>query len=916
MSSLDCNRRESGSRSDPRTQGRPESHSRPQAPGTRFVVTLETVTAETEVGGKARALAALDGAGFPVPAWFALTPDAFRASTTAGGDGDLPADLAPSPEVREEIDRALAALCPNGESVAVRSSATDEDGVERSFAGQLDSFLFVSPADVADRVARVWRSAFGERVRAYRQQAGLDGPPQPPAVLVQRMVDSEASGVAFGADPVTGRRGVAVVSAVRGLGTGLVSGECDADTFSVGRDGSVLETAVADKAAAHERDASALEGVRSVPVAPELASLPAVDEARVREIAAVVWRAGAVFGRPQDMEWAVEGPTLYVLQSRPITSLAGVADPDGAFGLWDNSNIAESYPGVTTPLTFSFARRAYEEVYRQFCRMMGVPEDVVAENATTFRRMIGLVRGRIYYDLLNWHRVLATLPGYNTNRRFMEQMMGVKEPLPEGVDLGVAPVGRARDAARLARTLVGLVANCALLERRKRAFAERLDGALGPGKVGVELSAMRADELVTYYRNLERRLLAHWDAPLVNDFFAMIFYGVLRGLVRSWCGDAEGTLQNDLLCGGGGMISAEPAERVFEMARVAARDPGLAAVLTAGSAVEIEAALRDAPELARLYEEYLDKFGDRCLEELKLESPTLRDDPIVLLRSIGSLAGVSGAADAWTRNAAGISGDSDPRSRAERRVRRALSGRPVHRALFAWVLANARARVRDRENLRFERTRVFGRVRAIFVELGKRLCAEGALADPRDVFYLDVEEVLGWVEGTTTCANLGALAEVRRGEFEGYRAGEPPADRFETRGAVHAGNSFRGTLAASEGAGEERRGLGCSPGVVRGRARVVTDPRAAVVEPGEILVAERTDPGWVVLFAPAAGILVERGSLLSHAAIVAREMGIPAATSVPGLLGWLETGDVVELDGTTGTVRRVGRGGSGAGVER
>jgi pyruvate,water dikinase len=714
--------------------------------------------------------------------------------------------------------------------------------------------------------------------------------------------------VAFGADPVTGRRGVAVVSAVYGLGTGIVSGELDADTYTIARDGAVLERSIASKAAAHRRQAGSVEGVSAKPIPDALASEPAVSADRAAEIAALVRRAGALFGRPQDMEWAVEAGVLYVLQSRPITSLANLADPDGAYGLWDNSNIAESYPGVTTPLTFSFARRAYEEVYREFCRIMGVSEEAIAENAPTFRRMIGLVRGRIYYDLLSWHRVLALLPGYNVNRRFMEQMMGVKEPLPDDVDLGVRPVGRVRDALRLTRSVAGLVANCAFLGSRKRAFLARLDEALGKGSP--DLGALRADELAACYRSLERRLLSRWDAPLVNDFFAMIFYGVLRGLVRRWCGDDEGTLQNDLLCGGGGVISAEPAERVREMARVAAASPGFAAVLADGSPEEISSSLNREPELARRYEEYLERFGDRCLEELKLESPTLRDDPLVLLRSIGAVA------RSQAPDPASAGRTADTRRTAERRVREALGWRPLERAVFAWVLANARARVRDRENLRFERTRVFGRVRAIFVELGMRMCAEGALAAPRDVFYLDVEEALGWVEGTASSVSLGALVAARKAEFERYRAGAAPADRFETRGAVHAGNDFRGRTEGAAATGEERRGLGCSPGIVRGRARVVADPRTAIVEPGEILVAERTDPGWVVLFAPAAGIIVERGSLLSHAAIVAREMGIPAATSVPGLMGWLETGDLVEMDGTTGMVRRVGTGNGALASER
>jgi pyruvate,water dikinase len=216
--------------------------------------------------------------------------------------------------------------------------------------------------------------------------------------------------------------------------------------------------------------------------------------------------------------------------------------------------------------------------------------------------------------------------------------------------------------------------------------------------------------------------------------------------------------------------------------------------------------------------------------------------------------------------------------------------------------------VRDRENLRFERTRVFGRVRRIFVELGRRLHALDVLDDPRDIFYLEAEESLGFVEGTAVTTDLKALARIRRAEFETWRA-ELAADRFETRGVVYVGHSFEGGASAAvpSASGSSRKGIGCCPGTVRGRARVILDPRNALIERGEILVAPRTDPGWIMLFPSAAGLLVEHGSLLSHSAIVAREMGIPAVVSIEGLTSWLATGDEVELDGRTGVVTRIER---------
>jgi pyruvate,water dikinase len=881
----------------------------------QYIIRPQDSNAADRLGGKARALARLQAAGLPIPPWFVVGLEAFYASLTETERQALQTvqnssealklieHLRPSHEVALELSHALAELCPKGELVAVRSSARDEDSPQYSFAGQLESFLFVRPHEVADKVAAVWRSGFSQRIFAYRREHGLSLTPRPPSVLIQRMINAEAAGVAFGADPVSGRRSVAVVAALYGLGTALVSGECDADTYHVDLQGQIIKRDIAYKRLAHRCDPDAIEGVRRVALSKDEAGKPALSDEQIQAVAQLVRETGKHFGRPQDIEWAIEGGRLYLLQSRPITSLSQIADPDGALNLWDNSNIAESYSGVTTPLTFSFARYVYEEVYRQFCIMMKVPMSTIQAHVDTFQRMLGLIRGRVYYNLLSWYRVLAMLPGFTVNRRFMEQMMGVKEGLPDQIVAEISQASwraRFKDGFNLMRTIGGLIANHFLLPRRIKSFYKRLDQALGPARSA--LADLRADELAADYRELEQQLLTRWDAPLINDFFAMIFYGVLRRLTEKWCADAQATLQNDLLCGEGGMISTEPAKRVRQMAEIAARDVGFVVTLCEGSPDAIRHCLEQFSDFKSKYEDHLNKFGDRCLEELKLESPTLHDDPLPLLRSIGQLARRLGLPDAMP--AQGI--EIDMRRRAEERVRKALHARPIRRTLFYWVLRHARVRVRERENLRFERTRLFGRVRRIFVEIGRRLFAADLLEDPRDVFYLELDEVLGFVEGTTTCTDLKGLIAVRKAEFARYRESEAPADRFETRGIVHQGNSFKGADRTEEASSADQcKGIGCCPGIVRGPVRVITDPRSAVLRTGEILVAERTDPGWIMLFPAAAGLLVERGSLLSHSAIVSREMGIPAIVSIEGVTRWLKDGDWVELDGSTGVVRRI-----------
>jgi len=866
-----------------------------------------------EIGGKASALATLQRAGLPVPPWFALVPDALsdclsetgrRAFRTARGADAIRAALEAvkvNGRVEAELAAALLDLCPNHEYVAVRSSAIEEDGQSHSSAGQLESFLFVKPADVAANVVAVWRSAFSDRVLAYRRERGLHLLPKPPAVLIQRMVNPDAAGVAFGADPVTGRRRVVVITAVHGLGNALASGACDADTYYADRQGRILQTDVPRGPSAERQDATGVkssqrEALRASPVASQV-----LKADQIEEVARLTRAAAVHMGRPQDIEWAIEDGKLHLLQSRPITSLAGMADPDGVLALWDNSNIAESYGGITTPLTFSFARQAYEEVYRQFCRIMGVRRATIDANARTLHCMLGLIRGRVYYNLLNWYRVLALLPGFTVNRPMMEQMMGVKEGLPETVlaELGPVTAGRrSADMTNLAFSLVGLTNNYLRLQRKIGRFSRRLDEALD--SVPTPLDSMELDELALHYHRLEGQLLTRWDAPLINDFFAMIFFGALRRLVTKWCGDGDGTLQNDLLSGQGGMISAEPVARMRALAEIAHRRPHFVSLLCDGPLDEILAAMRELPDFEEGYRGYLERFGDRCFEELKLESLTLQDEPLRLLRSVGRLA-------THSETIGGEVPDGHARTRAEETAKLALAGSWLRRRVFNWVLANARARIRDRENLRFSRTRVFARVRRVFIQMGRRFHALGLLDEPRDIFYLELEEVLGFVDGTATSTELRSLARLRRQEFGSYHAEKAPAERFETRGAVHQGNLFEAAArVASTANGSERVGIGCCPGIVRGPVRVIEDPRTAETKPGEILVARRTDPGWIVLFPAAAGLLVERGSLLSHSAILARELRLPTVVSIGGLMEWLKDGEVVQFDGSTGVVRKVG----------
>lgn len=880
-----------------------------------YVLSLQDSPHLEQMGQKACALSQLLQQHWLIPPGFIITPEAFMASLTAQQrdqfrewqhqekcDFQAIQDFFTTVRVGEGVQSAilqmLAALFPYGGQFAVRSSATEEDRDQYSLAGQLSTFLSVTPEQLESKIVQVWQSAYQPTVLHYRQQFGLNGLPKIPSILVQQMLNPQASGVAFGADPLTGRRNLRIVTSVYGLGTSLVSGDSDADTFYLDTRHQIIQRHIAHKVQAAYPNPLSETGFSLATLTDDRATQPSLTDEQVEQISQLVQKAGKFFGCPQDIEWAIaETGQLYLLQSRPITALPNTSEPTGFYQLWDNSNIAESYSGVTTPLTFAFACRAYTEIYQQFCLLMGISAAKIQQNKVVFANMIGLRQGRIYYNLLNWYRVLAMLPGFRLNRQFMEQMMGVKEGLPPSILEDLQSQNSWRDALHLVRSLLKLWLNYAALPLQIWQFQRRLHRVLNLPTA--ELSHLRLEELVQYYRELEQELLTHWQAPIVNDFFAMIFYGVLRKLTAKWCRDRDGSLANLCVQNAGQVRSAQPARQIQQMAQLIRENPFLTELFCTGTTHEILATLKYHPELEQRYQHYLAKFSDRCLDELKLESPTLTDNPLPLLRSIG-----------WTARET-KSFLTPPENAAHwLRLKRRLRRQPLRRWLLGWVVHNARKRLRDRENLRFERTRVFGYARRIFQEFGKRLFVADVLRQPQDIFYLEVAEILRFIEGTSTTTDLKSLIALRQVEFNRYRTESPPPDRFATYGIPSL--STLPTRQTQPATTEEncRQGLGCSAGIVRGMVTVIHDPQAFLTQPqklpmGAILVAERTDPGWILLFASAAGLIVERGSLLSHAAIVSRELNLPAIVSIPGITHWLKDGDWVELNGNTGVVTKL-----------
>jgi pyruvate,water dikinase len=894
------------------------------------------------VGGKGVNLARLQGFGQPVPPWYAVTTDAFRLVLERGGLTDRidallressardEEALAPvahriqqwigeleyPPELDDAIAGAHATLVPSDAFVAVRSSATGEDTAADSFAGLHDSFLFVrGREDVLSAVRKVWASAYNPRALAYRRSRGLALEGIAVGVVVQQMIEADTSGVMFTVNPNSGDVYELVISSLYGAGEGLVSAGLDADTFVVDKETLEITSDIVSKQEQMIFDVAAGGGLEKTRVPDDRENEWSLPEERVRQVARAGVDIERFFGRPQDVEFSFDGSgNLFILQARPVTTVEEYGPAAGNRLVWDNSNIIESYSGVTSPMTFSFIRHAYTIVYHCFAEVMGIKAQVVRENRHTFENMLGLFRGQVYYNLRNWYRLIRLFPGFNYNKTFMESMMGVRESAGFEED-EAPPPGWAR------RYLVELPALAKLVLRSATNFV-RIRKVVGDFEAhfkenyarwsALDLSSMPPHELMALYREMEEKLLWNWRAPIINDFFVMIFYGTLKKLCATWCDDEPGSLQNDLICGEGGIESTVPTKMLLRLARQASETPELRELMLRERPETLADVIPRDPRFRELSDSignYLDLYGFRCVNELKLEEYSLKDRPAFVYQVISNYLAMENQ-EALDVEAA-EERERVIRREAERKAFDALGRRGgivPRRFVFRWVLGNARLGVKNRENMRFARTRIYGLLRELLRAAGGQLVTHEILDEPDDIFYLTLDEVWDFVKGTAVTTDLRALVEIRRREFDAFRdeTDKMPDDRFETFGMACHRNRFKGRTRAPTGAADGYlQGIGCCAGEVTEIVKVLRSPSEDAKLSGEILVAERTDPGWVPLYPSVSGILIERGSILSHSAIVAREMGIPTIVGIPGLTTVLESGRRVTMDGSAGTVRLV-----------
>ncbi|MGO4804379.1 PEP/pyruvate-binding domain-containing protein [Arthrobacter sp. 2MCAF15] len=885
------------------------------------------------VGGKALNLGRLTAAAFPVPRGFCLTTAAYRKAAPAELDAlaarlDAAQQEAPqSPEngspghtgldpgtdlgelarqaremivtapIPADVDAALrAAYAGLGRraTVAVRSSATAEDLPFASFAGQQDSFLNISGADaVVESARRCWASLWTERAVAYRSANGISHRDAGLAVVVQDYIGATSAGVLFTANPVTGTRTETVIDASAGPGLAVVSGSVNPDHF-------VTDTATGRVLL---RSPHGTAGRRR----------PSLDDARIRELTALGETIQRLFGAPQDVEWVIDGAgKIWVTQSRPITTLYPLPDPAAAEPLGAESGAAVEprvylcgslLQGLTRPLT-PMGLSALGSM-----RNRNGPWQYVNPGLRMYVDVTAMVRSK--YGRRYLLRILpladgrsgAVFPALLEDPRF-----GVRERRPRRARPGAAASrtlrkpGTSSPAARGPSALGGLGLTVRLVPSMVRAAvrpAAELRHAFDYGKhLAAELAL---PEPATAFGRLDhtQRILDQTVDGLITATLPgpSVGYLLLAGARRLLRGIAEPRELEAVLRGLPNNVTTEMDLELWQLAvTIRSNDASREAFLAHGPK-ELAAmyAAGTLPGVAQTgLHGFLERYGHRAVAEIDLGMPRWSEKPDHILGMLSNYLHVEDPEQAPDRQFARAEEHAEARIRTL--VERTRARSHFRARLVEFCLHRTRQLSGLRELPKFYIVLALAEMHRQFNAIGTELARSGAIAAADDVYFLEADEVRVGLRG----ANLQGIVTDRRRLYDvELRRRRIPrlllSDGTDVEAAVMAKSPASGALT----------GTPASAGTATGTVRVILDPVGARLEPGEILVAPSTDPGWTPLFMTAGALVMEMGGVISHGAVVAREYGIPAVVGVPDATTRLRTGQRVTVDGSAGTVRHV-----------
>ncbi|MDT8997728.1 PEP/pyruvate-binding domain-containing protein [Paucibacter sp. APW11] len=872
-----------------------------------------------QIGGKGLGLARMTARGLPVPAGYCITAEALayylRANDIAlsefWGQSDpegaqaladrIRGGLFPR-ELQQQIEQAWQQL--GVAEVAVRSSAIDEDSAEHSFAGQHLTVLHVRGTSALLAAVRdCWASLLQASALAYRAARGAHGTPQM-AVVVQSMIAADVAGVAFAINPLTGAADEYLIEACLGLGEGLVAGRVASDSFVL--DAASLQIRrrhVQFKPSAMVWD-EAQQSVVERPVDAPRREAAALSDAQLLAIARLLQQVSTEFGGAQDVEWAIAGGQLHLLQSRPITTIIKPAAPPSTpfqapteqaldeGTLWSRMDIGEIFTGRMTPLGISFAKHYQYKVHRDCGTGIGLLDLGDPDH------YMGYLKGHVYLNVAYTAYLLAQSPPGFDQAPFLQRFSS------EEVDIAgyVNPYGSTHRHPRYSKLRTSAFWAWATIKefavaksRARRMVASRhaeYDHALKTPLHELDLNRLRQEmtHALDYFKAMHVGYL-----PFYINAFAL--YGLLEELCKAWM-KADGLhLQNRLKGDMSNLRTVQSARDLWALAQALQRYPQAEALVRRLPASEAAAALAADPQGQVFCSTHLAGFmrenGVRGHQEMELSHPRWVDDPTYVFQMLKTFL----ERGYEVENRLAGPGHAQPQPDSEALLAR-LSW--PKRLLMRRVISMYSACSRLREESRMAMITSIWLVRRVLCEAARRLVAQGVLRDESELAYLQFDDLLNWLNGYGSGEQIFSRAKVEasRRMAQSWQVDEEPPLTF----IGHAKPS-KAALISHTGA-PLVQGLGTSAGRVRARARVIHDlaSQAGELQKGEIIVTHFTDASWTPLFALAGGIVTDIGSMLSHSSIVAREFGIPSVVNTKHATARIRTGDQLLIDGETGAV--------------
>nr|NSL47284.1 phosphoenolpyruvate synthase [Dendrosporobacter quercicolus DSM 1736] len=854
------------------------------------------------VGGKGANLAELSRASFPVPGGFCITTAAYRDFIlTSPAIGQLIHSLEtidtnnltqlrqagemiraqltqlPMPErLQAAIVQAWINTGPNY-AYAVRSSATAEDLPTASFAGQQDTYLNIKGrSELLLHVRRCWASLFTDRAIAYRAKNHFNHRDVLLAVVVQRMVQPEVSGIMFTADPVNGNRTVISINASFGLGEAIVSGIVSADLYKI-KAQKIIHKQIAEKKIAIYSLADGGTVTQKLPTAQQRRQ--ALSDQQLLALAELGQNIQAHFASPQDIEFCVEKGGIFIVQSRPITSLYPLADlPLQPLRVLTSFGHVQMMTDAMPPLGTSILQNIFS---KELCRVVG---------------------GRIYGDLSDLLQNKLIRKVLSKSIVFANESIGraVAQVIqrPEFIQ-GAANSSLSNKALAVLKPLVGKAWKN-LYRNDPHLFKEQVEEYMDTvlRKVRQDLAGLEGPARLLEVKHQLDYILQHVFTIVPYVLPGLLALVILKNRLVHWTGSESDELLAKLNKSLPGNITSEMGLQIGDLADLLRQLPEVAAYLETAENATFYAGLDQVSggaTFAEAFTAFIEKFGMRCPGEIDLTRPRWREAPAQLAPAILN----------HMRNV-------QPQEHRRKFVRGALEANAARQQIVAKVQGNYfrskfAKRIIDvfrssgalREHHKYLLVNIMDECKKAIEAEAEVLVTKGLLTCKKDVFYFTFDEFRQLVQGAAMPAVNQTLA-ARKELFAWHKTLRAPGV-MTSEGEIVIVPLERSGIPAGALAGSP-----VSAGVVQGRARIILHPEQAFLQPGEILIAPHTDPGWTPLFHSARGLVTEVGGLMTHGAVVAREYGIPAVVGVDRATELIKNGQTIRLDGNQGFIELIG----------